>query len=432
MDRTNLDKSLSETDLDRVGLQNPDHTTPPNFVVSRQKRKRENDFVEELAKFKEEMQSMFSNMMAAQEKEFKKNSIILQGIQQSSCNIDSSIIFLTEQNEEFKKKIVSLEDKIKEDKKYIILLEDKIETMQQDNRKANFELKNVPKKSNETKDDLIHMVFNILITITVLQGIGPVDDEVVEQHDDDSQPGLDGEEEEPTSMRRLWAGSVHAGTINYIATHADLVATASSDGVARLFRWVAAARELQPLHELAAHHYPVMACDFAAAGRVLLTAGLDGRACIWDVGSGVQLRSLCCAEGVGGEAGGGGVRAARASGGRPALLLLATDDGLAPLWSLDDDDPKPLHVFVDHSGAVTCCAWSSDARLAATGSAAGELCLRAPPPSARVLHHEPHAHDLGEWITSLEHRQTCRRAVLARAAAQRARAAPRPARARPG
>ncbi|KAJ8719273.1 hypothetical protein PYW08_011448 [Mythimna loreyi] len=161
MDRTNLDKSLSETDLDRVGLQNPDHTTPPNFVVSRQKRKRENDFVEELAKFKEEMQSMFSNMMAAQEKEFKKNSIILQGIQQSSCNIDSSIIFLTEQNEEFKKKIVSLEDKIKEDKKYIILLEDKIETMQQDNRKANFELKNVPKKSNETKDDLIHMVVSL-------------------------------------------------------------------------------------------------------------------------------------------------------------------------------------------------------------------------------------------------------------------------------
>ncbi|KAJ8718411.1 hypothetical protein PYW08_002648 [Mythimna loreyi] len=100
-------------------------------------------------------------MMAAQEKEFKKNSIILQGIQQSSCNIDSSIIFLTEQNEEFKKKIVSLEDKIKEDKKYIILLEDKIETMQQDNRKANFELKNVPKKSNETKDDLIHMVVSL-------------------------------------------------------------------------------------------------------------------------------------------------------------------------------------------------------------------------------------------------------------------------------
>ncbi|KAJ8714311.1 hypothetical protein PYW07_002536 [Mythimna separata] len=229
-----------------------------------------------------------------------------------------------------------------------------------------------------------------------LKGIGPVDDEVVEQPGDDTETAPDGDEEEATSMRRLWAGAVHAGTINYIATHGDLVATASSDGVARVFRWAAAARELQPLHALAAHHYPVMACDFAAAGSVLLTAGLDGRACVWDVESGVQLRSLsvpACA-GAEGEAGGGGMRAARAAPRRPALLLLATDDGLAPLWSLDDDDPKPLHVFMDHSAAVTCCAWSCDARLAATGSAAGELCLHAPPPSARLLHHDPHAHDL--------------------------------------
>lgn len=162
MERYNLDKSLSETDLDRVGLQKPEHTTPPNFVSSRQKRRREReDFAEELAKFKEEMQSMFATMMKAQEDEFKKNASILQGIQQSSCNIESSIAFLTAQNEEFKKKIESLEDKIKENKKYIIILEDKMESMQQDSRKANFEIKNVPKKSNETKDDLIHMVTSL-------------------------------------------------------------------------------------------------------------------------------------------------------------------------------------------------------------------------------------------------------------------------------
>lgn len=62
--------------------------------------------------------------------------------------------------------------------------------------------------------------------------------------------------------------------------------------------------------------------------------------------SGVQLRSLCvpvCSEeSTEGEAGGGGVRAARASAGSPAMVLLATDDGFAPLWSLDDNDPKPL------------------------------------------------------------------------------------------
>lgn len=165
MERHNLDKSLSETDLNRVVLQQLEHTTPPNFVSSRQKRRREEDFVDEFAKFKEEIQSMFSKMMTSQENEFKKNANILQGIQQSSCNIESSIAFLTAQNEEFKKKILSLEDKIKEDKKYIIILEDKMESMQQDSRKANFEIKNVPKKSNETKDDLIHMVTSLSNTV---------------------------------------------------------------------------------------------------------------------------------------------------------------------------------------------------------------------------------------------------------------------------
>lgn len=62
--------------------------------------------------------------------------------------------------------------------------------------------------------------------------------------------------------------------------------------------------------------------------------------------TGVQLRSLCVPagddSGAGGEAGGGGVRAARASATRAALILLGTDDGLTPLWSLDDDNPQPL------------------------------------------------------------------------------------------
>lgn len=50
-----------------------------------------------------------------------------------------------------------------------------------------------------------------------------------------------------------------------------------------MFRWSEERGELEALHELASHEYPVLAVDFAAAGAVLLTAGLDGRACLWDV-----------------------------------------------------------------------------------------------------------------------------------------------------
>ncbi|XP_047028830.1 WD repeat, SAM and U-box domain-containing protein 1-like [Helicoverpa zea] len=236
-----------------------------------------------------------------------------------------------------------------------------------------------------------------------LEGIGPVEEEEGLETSDELA-GQDAEAD-GSGATRLWREALHAGAINCIATHGDLVATASSDGRARVLRWHEAAGALEPLHELAAHDYPVMAADFCAAGAALLTAGLDGRACLWDVESGVQLRSLSLPArdaGAAGEAGGGGVRAARASPLRPALLLLGTDDGLAPLWSLDQDDPRPLHVYAGHAEAVTCCAWAEDARLLATGDAAGELRVLAPPPRARTLRAEPHAHDPAGGIQSCD------------------------------
>ncbi|XP_022824877.1 WD repeat, SAM and U-box domain-containing protein 1-like [Spodoptera litura] len=183
-----------------------------------------------------------------------------------------------------------------------------------------------------------------------LKGIGPLDDEVIDEDGIATQTTVAGRPEgsDHTCLQHLWSSTTHTGAINDIATHGDLVATASSDGLARVFRWSEERGELQALHELAAHEYPVLAVDFVAAGAVVLTAGLDGRACLWDVETGVQLRSLCVPAGedggAGGEAGGGGVRAARASSTRSALILLGTDDGLAPLWSLDEDNPQPLQA----------------------------------------------------------------------------------------
>lgn len=158
-----LNKSASETDINALEtLQlKQTHASPYGFVSSRVKRKRDDNESEESIGLREEMQNMCATLLAAQEREFKKNSNILQGIQQTTSNIEGSISFLMAQNEEFKQKIATLENKIKDDHKYIAILEDRIENMQQDNRKANFELKNVPKKQNETKNDLIDMVLDL-------------------------------------------------------------------------------------------------------------------------------------------------------------------------------------------------------------------------------------------------------------------------------
>ncbi|XP_028040219.1 WD repeat, SAM and U-box domain-containing protein 1-like isoform X1 [Bombyx mandarina] len=224
-----------------------------------------------------------------------------------------------------------------------------------------------------------------------LEGIGPVEEEGPEEE----SPAR--AEECGDAQLVATVPLAHAGAVNCIAVSGRRLATASSDGSVKIFRWEEETSELVEEHVLEGHQYPVLAVDFGAAGQLLLSAGLDGCAYVWDVETGVMLRSLCVpsGSGEGGETGGGGVRGARVSPHRPPLLLLATDDGLAPLWSLASSDPAPRHVYTGHSEAVTCCAWSADGRLLATGAASGELRLHTPPPAALTLHHDSHAHDLG-------------------------------------
>ncbi|XP_028169520.1 WD repeat, SAM and U-box domain-containing protein 1-like [Ostrinia furnacalis] len=228
-----------------------------------------------------------------------------------------------------------------------------------------------------------------------LEGIGPVDDDEL---DDGGAEGGEGEADENGS-RRVWHERAHSGPINCISVHGDLFSTASSDGQVRVYRWAGAEGAegaAAPLQALAAHEYPALTCALGAGGALLLSAGLDGCALLWDVQMGIVLRSLMVpsGNGAGGDSGGGGVRGARISPHRPPLLLLATDDGLAPIWNLADPDPHPLHIYGGHAEAATCCAWSSDGRILATGATSGELVIHAAPPTPCTLHQEPQAHDL--------------------------------------
>nr|XP_034830012.1 uncharacterized protein LOC117987161 [Maniola hyperantus] len=152
---TTLDRSCSDSDI-QASTQSV--TTPPKFISMRNKRKRDEDIAQEFNSFKEEVRKMLSTLMSSQENEFKKNASTLKEIQRTNTNIENSLAFLSAQNEEFRKKIESLEGQIKEDKKYITIMEDKIEEVQRDSRKTNLELKNVPKKNNESKEDLMDMV----------------------------------------------------------------------------------------------------------------------------------------------------------------------------------------------------------------------------------------------------------------------------------
>ncbi|CAG9787728.1 unnamed protein product [Diatraea saccharalis] len=154
-----MDKSFSDSNLNVTATDS--NKTPPNFISQRIKRKRDDDFFEEMDKFREEIKLMIHSMLAPQNTELSKISPTLIEIQQINKNIENSITFLTSQNKELQGKIEQYEIQAKRDREHITLLEDKIEELQRLDRKNNLEIKNVPKAKNETKDGLVNMVLSL-------------------------------------------------------------------------------------------------------------------------------------------------------------------------------------------------------------------------------------------------------------------------------
>ncbi|CAG9791466.1 unnamed protein product [Diatraea saccharalis] len=154
-----MDKSFSDSNLTLV-------TTPPNFIPKRiVKRKIDTGHGLEMDSFKEELKIMIEEIISNQHNELKKITPTLMDIQQTNKSIENSISFLSSQNEELKKKLEKFEMQAKKDREQIVLLEDKIEELQRNDRKNNFEIKNVPKAREENRHNLINMVLNLSKTI---------------------------------------------------------------------------------------------------------------------------------------------------------------------------------------------------------------------------------------------------------------------------
>lgn len=149
-----MDKSVSNSNLSL-------EKTPPNKVTQRIKKRGEEVSRLDLNDFKEEIKGMISSMLSAQRSELRTITSNLKEIQETSHKIENSITFLSNQNEELCKKINLLETQTRKDREHIAVLENKIEDMQRTNRKTCIEIKNVPKKTNETNAELINMVLNL-------------------------------------------------------------------------------------------------------------------------------------------------------------------------------------------------------------------------------------------------------------------------------
>ncbi|VVC96421.1 unnamed protein product, partial [Leptidea sinapis] len=115
--------------------------------------------------FMAEMRQLMNDFSASQKYELRNINNTLSELKQTNIEIQSSINFLSEQNNQLKNRITTLEDDIKDNRDYIILLENKLENSEISSRKTNLELKNVPMLPDETKEKLINMTSSLFKNI---------------------------------------------------------------------------------------------------------------------------------------------------------------------------------------------------------------------------------------------------------------------------
>lgn len=150
-------------------LDDPAHSS---FVTARNKKKRPNEmncaeFKDLTTELKNELKDYIKQLTDSQSTQINTVIATLKDIQQTNNMLQSTLLHLTEENIELKKKIEKLENKEKKNNEQIIILENKIEEIYILQRKTNIELKNVPLVGNEKKKDLLQIIFKLCETLQV-------------------------------------------------------------------------------------------------------------------------------------------------------------------------------------------------------------------------------------------------------------------------
>jgi WD40 repeat protein len=158
---------------------------------------------------------------------------------------------------------------------------------------------------------------------------------------------------------------LHSGIVYDISPSADgrLIATAGDDGRA----WILDAATGAPILPRPIRHPdggPILSARIDARGKRLLTAGADGTARIWDLATGEPLgRALHHARNL--------FEAVWSSDGR--LVATASADGTAALW--DAGTGERLHLLRVHSAPVSSVAFNEDGSLLLTTSQDGTAAI---------------------------------------------------------
>lgn len=142
------------------------------------RRKRQHD--DDLIVFMADMKKMFQDFKLQQEENLKKfqNSLFstIEDIKKQNGEIRTSLEFLTKQYDEINLKIDKMEKDKRDYNMCIEKLEERIETFEKKLKASSLEIRNIPTRRAESKDDLLDLITKLSLTLKVPLGGADVRD----------------------------------------------------------------------------------------------------------------------------------------------------------------------------------------------------------------------------------------------------------------
>ncbi|CAG9791861.1 unnamed protein product [Diatraea saccharalis] len=154
--------SSSAPDLSKIKDAHIGNSASKENVASRHDKRKRGDIIEEdLKPIMDEMRKMMSLNREYQDKKFETLYSAMNDIKQQNLEISESLEFMSKKYEDLKQQLEKSEHERKKNLAYITELESRMSILERCGRNTSIEIRNLPQKNPETKEDLIKVVSSI-------------------------------------------------------------------------------------------------------------------------------------------------------------------------------------------------------------------------------------------------------------------------------
>ncbi|CAB3225163.1 unnamed protein product [Arctia plantaginis] len=156
--------SISQASSEPV-LTTPCEDLSKDRITLRQKRRHDTDVSADLISLREDIMSSIATLRLEQSEIFSSLQSGLDVIKTQNMELQATVDFLSNKYDDVLERLAFLEHERKSALGYIRTLEEKVENLEKNSKSSSLEIRNVPKTSGETKEDLIKIIKTIGIAV---------------------------------------------------------------------------------------------------------------------------------------------------------------------------------------------------------------------------------------------------------------------------